>query len=363
MALNSSKLQRHARKFHECKRPAVVLKRYFAKAPEISHNELQQYMCHVCAWIALAQPPDEAATRIGDMALSPVRVLVSLLRLRGNAHLADRLRAALRAVKACGDVVLEASAGQGVGADLKMYWQELRHCMPILRKRKRLQVAQADVTNQSNQAGDIEDANDVTMFQRLRRLRDVSESQALVADAKRCLLDIGGRLEPCRRQVLYDIIGALSPPNVLPTARNIPEPIYTESQERLMQTASLQNSVRKILLKAITTWRCDLMLEDYQIEPILQHIRNYIQQFENAHGSLQHAGAANQWQALHSAIGTTATLQPFADVAVKESRRGLLLEDGSATKPSKLSCGVWEPSDRVKALATCMHLPAESTKL
>ena len=172
-----SRLQRHARKFQHCKATEVVLKRYLSKAPKVDNETPQQYMSHVSARIALAQPPNSAASQSGDLDLSPVRVLTSMLRFRGRKHLTDRLLAALRAVSSCFDAIIAAST---VGPPLQHEddWRKLSESMPTLHQRVLTEANKAK--HELPQAGTSEDANDVAMFQRLQRLqRSVSLWKAL----------------------------------------------------------------------------------------------------------------------------------------------------------------------------------------
>ena len=61
----SSKLERHSHKFRGLKKPETVLKKYITKAAKMNSKQLQQHMCHVCAWIALGEHAN-ATKRVGD---------------------------------------------------------------------------------------------------------------------------------------------------------------------------------------------------------------------------------------------------------------------------------------------------------
>ena len=113
------------------------MQHYVAQALEMNDKDLQQHMCHVCAWVVFAQPPTDAAKYSGDRKLSPVRTLTMMLGLRKRKKLSDRLWAALRAVKAVCNSVLHPRAN----LELENYgsWQRLRNHLPSLRKRPRLE--------------------------------------------------------------------------------------------------------------------------------------------------------------------------------------------------------------------------------
>eukprot|EP00928_Gymnodinium_smaydae_P001175 TRINITY_DN10439_c0_g1_i3.p1 TRINITY_DN10439_c0_g1~~TRINITY_DN10439_c0_g1_i3.p1 ORF type:complete len:340 (+),score=69.24 TRINITY_DN10439_c0_g1_i3:149-1168(+) len=333
MAGSWAKMKLHARKFSECRSPEVVLKRYTRIASEMDEGKLQQYMCHVSAWIVLAQHPKDAIQLVGKSELSPVRVLLTMLRLRGRARLSDRLWAALRAVKTYSENALRSTEGKQM--EFEKDWHELLQSLPALRKRTRIEASLA-----------AEEADDVFTFKRLRRLQnsvswwrscDTSAARAAlakIAQQMSCIAETRDALQ--LRQLIYELIGCLSPPRLLPGDDSTAEPMDIESQERLRRTAEIQKQARKNLLEAISIWRCDLSLDDAQITPILDFIGNHIKRFEKKSGSLNRACASDDWLALRLAVlGDDPELCQQEDQIVRETRKSR-----SQAKPSKITNGV-----------------------
>merc|ERR1740129_953387 len=236
-----------------------------------------------------------------------------------------RARAALEAVSSRCRVVLGEES-----CYYKEDWCNLKTSLPRFRKRKQgeQQVAVVDGSGEpvaSECAGfDAMESRDAFMFRRARRLNrsichwrnlDMTESQFLVSDAKSRLSGIkrNANVDTLQlRRLLYDVIGALSPPRAKPIPSAHPVPMDILAAERLKTTAAVQYDVRAILTIGLSLWRNSLWLEDVQVEPILTHVKHLIRSFEQTHGQLYHACAKKQWQKLKHIVGLVEHESPVA---------------------------------------------------
>eukprot|EP00928_Gymnodinium_smaydae_P099570 TRINITY_DN9541_c0_g1_i1.p1 TRINITY_DN9541_c0_g1~~TRINITY_DN9541_c0_g1_i1.p1 ORF type:complete len:541 (+),score=29.32 TRINITY_DN9541_c0_g1_i1:67-1623(+) len=319
MSSHETKLQRHARKFRECSTPHAVLEVYATKAQTMKKSELLRHICHVCAWVALAQPLHVAANRLGPKGLSPVRVLTEMISLHGLCRLDDRARAALRAVCSCCDVALESDS-----CCYKDDWQRLSEVLSRLRKRVRTEVEHSNALTESRLKEQPRVKNDcekemntfeVFAFKRAKRLNvsickwrqyDLVEGRSRAADMESrltAILQSASVDTVALRKLLYEAIGALSPPRSSPEQGDQTLRLDDLVAERLRESALIQLNVRKILVNGLNSWRSSLCLEDVQVEPILERVRYLIQSFEERCGHIQHAQASTQWEELKAAVG------------------------------------------------------------
>ncbi|CAE8586850.1 unnamed protein product [Polarella glacialis] len=421
MPSDGTKSQRHAQRFRECSAPHAVLQKYLSTSKEMETRELLRHISHVCAWVALAQPLPDAAKRLGpttitttmptgsndnnnndnNQNLSPVRLLSKMLRLRGRARLDDRVRVALEAVASCCKVALgsdpscnsnsnnNSSSSNNNNSNNSNHdnnnryqradWLELKSALPRFQKRHK-----AEMEPQSGDA--CFEAADVLMFKRVGRLNDgicrwqhlnnnttnnnnsdLLESLVLVADRKERLAETlqGADIDTLHlRKLLYEVIGALSPPRSTSQASDQMAPLDDLAAERLQKGAAIQKSVREILARGILAWRTQLQLEDLQIEPILGHVRNLIQEVEGRHIDVQHACEGKQWSKLKEAVGLTEAVSPAEGMIPgsqeEEQQQKRKHGTGFATEAKShrsIEAGRYTPNAQIQALDCVVDRP------
>eukprot|EP00929_Paragymnodinium_shiwhaense_P032387 TRINITY_DN17950_c0_g1_i1.p1 TRINITY_DN17950_c0_g1~~TRINITY_DN17950_c0_g1_i1.p1 ORF type:complete len:465 (+),score=58.69 TRINITY_DN17950_c0_g1_i1:28-1422(+) len=363
---NESKLQRHARKFRECSSPGEVLERYRRKAPGMTASELQQHLCHVCAWIVLASPQSDGSRCVSASGLSPVRLLAMMLRLRGRQPVQARLRAALQAVSSCCSVAVQSQ--EHLRSEEVSDWQALQNQLPRLRKRKAVDANATAAADQTLPVAVLPDAHDsdaadITMFKRRKKLNDSMYRWTACGDAarKEFLLGTESRFRALSetawqdlgalRSILYDLVAALAPPQAKPLSLQTGDASDVLPSEDATQSAPLQDGVRRMLVKALTKWRWDLWLEDCQIEPLLAHITNLLQQFKERHGDIALACAAKQWFQLLRVVGSddTDVLKDQAGHSVAKARRHVERKR-KVKEIATQTGGVFVPSDVIRSL-------------
>ena len=304
---DEARLKRHARKFRECSVPGQVLQRYASKSEVMRRPDLLRHIAHVSAWVALAEPLDDASEPRGPGGLSPVRVLTEMLVRLGRKKLDSRVRMALEAVTSSCRMALQSQSRLR-----KEDWLHLRAALPMRREKPSAKPVQRNC--------DLGGSDELT-FKRVRRVnrsvcqwrgRDVSAGLAVVSGVRERLAAClqSAKVDTAQlRKLLYQVIGALAPPRSKPRPRDEPLPLDVAAADRLEKTAKLQRAVRQILITGLHKWRNQFYLEDSQVAPVLAHVRRFIECFEQTHGAMQHACAGKQWQRLEEVVA----LDPAGD--------------------------------------------------
>jgi len=353
MELDRTRLQYHARRFREHAAPEVVLRKYAKRSETMQAKDLMRHICHVCAWVALAQPATSAGQLAGTSNLSPILVLLKMIRLRRHAQLDDKVRAALEAVTSCCRVALESDE-----CDRREDWIKLKHALPCQRKRKR-----SESRSNNFEVNDVRDprvdpqdqvedvtSDDALFFKRAKRLNDgickwrncdsTELMSCTVAGIDRRLTSILNSTDVntiALRKLLYGVIGALSPPRAISRSTDHTIPLDDIAAERLCRSAQIQKRVRKVIVRGLIAWREALNLEDVQIEPIITFLRHIIDAFETRHGGMERARASTQWQQLKAVIGPS---EPC-----NSPETGADFEGGAEGE-------YWEPTADIQSLST-----------
>ena len=169
----------------------------------------------------------------------------------------------------------------------------------------------------------------------MRRFAIYTEGEQVVMDLETQLAQFlaGESVDALRlRRLLYEMVGALSPPRMKSSPMENTVPLDNLAAERLKETALIQRRVREVLIKALSLWRKTLKLEDLQIEPILGHLQQTIEHFERRHLDVQHARAGGQWQRLKAAIGLPqAQAEPSSSPSSDPKLAAALGEDGATS--------------------------------
>eukprot|EP00929_Paragymnodinium_shiwhaense_P091539 TRINITY_DN51463_c0_g2_i1.p1 TRINITY_DN51463_c0_g2~~TRINITY_DN51463_c0_g2_i1.p1 ORF type:complete len:241 (-),score=37.84 TRINITY_DN51463_c0_g2_i1:49-771(-) len=125
------------------------------------------------------------------------------------------------------------------------------------------------------------------------------------------------------------------------------------AKEGLRYGAKLQHVVRTTLICALKQWRQKLWLEDSHIEPVLQHIRVFIECFQQSHSDMQAACASKQWRRLAELCSNSATALADCEQNEDVQRRKNLRHNGynkRVVEKATQAGGVYIPSDLVRAL-------------
>ena len=169
----------------------------------------------------------------------------------------------------------------------------------------------------------------------MRRFAIYTEGEQVVMDLETQLAQFlaGESVDALRlRRLLYEMVGALSPPRMKSSPMENTVPLDNLAAERLKETALIQRRVREVLIKALSLWSKTLKLEDLQIEPILGHLQQTIEHFERRHLDVRHARAGGQWQRLKAAIGLPqAQAEPSSSPSSDPKLAAALGEDGATS--------------------------------
>eukprot|EP00928_Gymnodinium_smaydae_P025291 TRINITY_DN20198_c0_g3_i1.p1 TRINITY_DN20198_c0_g3~~TRINITY_DN20198_c0_g3_i1.p1 ORF type:complete len:493 (-),score=45.56 TRINITY_DN20198_c0_g3_i1:296-1774(-) len=366
--LGRSKLLYHAEKFAICTSPQKVLRRYTAKAKHMAKKELVRHISHVCAWIALAHPIERAACRYGGT-LSPVLVLSRMLALKCGARLDARGLLSLRAVRATCMRVLEHPQET---VEYRQDWIDLLERIPAQSSRTKHKM--------SARAVEASSLDDALVWKRVRRLhvhirkwvhQDLARQESIISDIEVQLAKLLENDLDCidtiaLRRMMYEVVGALSCPRKKPGLTDVVAHMTEDDVERFRRSAKLQKRVRQILLTCVVTWRERLQLEDAQIEPVLSHLKYYIDSFEHGHLDVEYACAGKQWSKLKAAVGlledvvspSTTTVAPGPGHAASqrvEPKQETLTE--SKRSQASYRDGIYQPPAKVLALPTIEHDP------
>lgn len=312
-----AKFKQHARKFRDCSKPSAVLQKYASKSEGMAWKELHRCITHVCAWVALAEPLLDAAKPIGDKNLSPVHVLTKMLGLRRpSTPLDDDVRAALQKVLPCCKVALESES-----CHHKEDWLKLKKSLPPnlgkekqpltdTRKRKQPLTDNVDTCNAEPLNGFDVESTELLMSKRVRRFNhELTQWQDCTSFEKWVhVVRIYKQFERILmsqdvdtfqlHSLLYQVVGFLDAPQARSQSNG--KPVV---DDRLMTSTKTQSIVREILARGVNLWKHGLLLENLQIEPILGHTCEFIENFEKLHGHVQQACAGKQWQTLKVAAG------------------------------------------------------------
>jgi len=252
-----------------------------------------------------------------------------MLQSIGKTSLTPRLQDCVNHVQARVDHVLSTD----VCGETREVWKELRRSLSKLRTKRSKSSKDSTVStiSSSTQAGCTAADAYIDMFWEHTRLRRLNRSitrwnnyagsikLACAVDAKNRLAEIlrGPTIDTVElRKFVYDVIGALAPPRS--KFRPSDDPVHFD-QKSLRRLEAVQRWTRQILIKAITTWRDTLWLEDEQIEPVLELVRWFVRQFEEQHGNLSGAGAGAQWTSLRLIVDATRGIKRTADELPKDT--------------------------------------------
>eukprot|EP00930_Biecheleria_cincta_P048244 TRINITY_DN33596_c0_g1_i1.p1 TRINITY_DN33596_c0_g1~~TRINITY_DN33596_c0_g1_i1.p1 ORF type:complete len:451 (+),score=65.39 TRINITY_DN33596_c0_g1_i1:100-1452(+) len=354
--ISASKLQYHASKFSTSSAPGRVLRRYLSKAESMDRAALDRHISHVCAWVALAIPPTQAAEMYSTDKgfLSPVGLLTKMLRVRDHSPMNEQVSLALDAASSTCEAVLLA---EPASYKHRKHWICLWEQLP---KRQRTMCESTLNSNgkihQESHAED-KDGSDGFMLKRLKSLNlsvckwessDLAEQERALGHLETCLADIerseGSDLNTVAlRKLLYVAIGALGHPQLGQSTRGGADMLDHE-RRRSQQTASFQRRIRRLLIRGIVLWRMSWSLEDLQIIPILARVRMYCDQLGEHHAfDAQKVCAAKQWCKLKLVSGIAAT---DLQVARQSARH---ITQGVAGRRST-SGGVYVPNEKIQAL-------------
>jgi len=232
---------------------------------------------------------------------SPVLLLARLLRMRSKGKLSPWLHGVLRLVAArLAEVDKDAATSTASNQ-----WQDLRRSMPlkILPQQDRRQERQ----NAKDQVGSIIVKRARRFHNELTLWRNCESSQQTerVSQLREHMAELSTEMDTIKlRAFLCRVVAALSSPRS--SSQDVSgEPLDAIAEERLKESASLQKSLREMLVWGLSTWRNTLNLEDEQIHHLLSHVRETVAHFEEQHGDIRlNSCARAQWGKIKSCVMT-----------------------------------------------------------
>eukprot|EP00928_Gymnodinium_smaydae_P046845 TRINITY_DN31229_c0_g1_i1.p1 TRINITY_DN31229_c0_g1~~TRINITY_DN31229_c0_g1_i1.p1 ORF type:complete len:478 (+),score=41.63 TRINITY_DN31229_c0_g1_i1:177-1436(+) len=331
---------------------------------------LLRHIAHVCAWIALAHPLEAAAHRNDKTNLSPVTVLSTLLGICRRKRLDDRVRQALDAVRSCCEVVL---GSQSEACEHTVDWKMLCDQLPTRQRKRKLNDMSTPSPKDIDSCASIYDIDklDVVMLKRVERLnrcickwqqRDLDDNIAASRDIEERLERIlaAETIDTVAlRKVLYELVGALSPPRLLPSPCAESLPMDELTALNLRKSAALQRRIRNMLLTGILTWRSQLQLEDEQIDPLLSRVGAFISHFEKMHSSdIRQACSWRQWKKLYAASASSSD-DGIDAVGTSDGKSAAGQRHHVRQGKASAKDGVYTPSASRKRLKYVEHRPSE----
>ena len=291
-AWNSSpRLQRHAQRLLCNPNLMGVLQRYKDKAHTQGSDELQRFLVHVSAWVALL-PADS------ELLPACVELLSGLLKLRGRFKLSPWLLGSLRLV---GHRMFAGIQGNLPGS-ASFDWKILKKQMP-----KRAldlpgscqSVEQLELNGNSYKSEPDKPENSVEVLQKaISRWQMASEAkrqEILAALRIKCKMQPSGDVQRDRLilfSVFKDLVAAMSPPLHISQRQGDERGSGNIKADQPVSDAVSQRDVRMLLIQLLPK----LNLDDPLFQSSLFRLKTLISDFESRNNTLvQHAAQGAQW--------------------------------------------------------------------
>eukprot|EP00928_Gymnodinium_smaydae_P090713 TRINITY_DN74472_c0_g1_i1.p1 TRINITY_DN74472_c0_g1~~TRINITY_DN74472_c0_g1_i1.p1 ORF type:complete len:456 (+),score=29.86 TRINITY_DN74472_c0_g1_i1:182-1549(+) len=311
--------------------------KYAEASASLDRAKLLRCICHVGAWVALLPEKDVIAC-VGASGRSPIKLLTQLLQMRGRGKMTEWMRGALQ-------LVSRRASKHTLNESARSAWAELRRCLPTGLK----SVPKSPVLRSSCASERFARKRLVLFEKELQLWSHIDDQQKAVR--LRALEEQYGKLSSCEhldpiqlRLFLRQVAAAISSPRAL-SAHDTGVPMDVFASESLRHASARQHSLRRMLTWALTAWR--EAFQDEQIEPILDHIRDFVTKFELMHGTISCACSAKQWRRLKAA-SEGRTNPSDADSVARVRRKHNEYQRRLTTKSSQRD-GVYTPAAEVIA--------------